>query len=162
MQRETKRIDPYDTSSGTGVLGRMADVLNENGHNVGSFSVDRFSVALVGKPGSSAVPIIVDRNGIPQVYLDDTKDIIPNLHNSSDAQSGIFADTWSSTLMSSLDTNDLLSREIDGLSTQTEFPNSYLGNSLSTVSKLMSTRDVRGVDVDTFYIEVGGKKECST
>lgn len=51
MQQETKRLDPYQTSSGTGILGRMSDVLTNEGHNVGSFSVDRFSVALVGKPG---------------------------------------------------------------------------------------------------------------
>lgn len=43
MQRETKRIDPYETASGTGILGRMADILTSEGHNVGSFSVDRFS-----------------------------------------------------------------------------------------------------------------------
>ena len=43
MQRETKRIDPYESASGTGVLGRMSDVLTGKGHNVGSFSIDRFS-----------------------------------------------------------------------------------------------------------------------
>lgn len=37
MQMEARRVDPYDISSGTGVLGRMADVLNKNDHNVGSF-----------------------------------------------------------------------------------------------------------------------------
>ena len=157
MQRETKRIDPYDISSGTGVLGRMADVLSENDHNVGSFSVDRFSVALVGKPGSSSAPMIVDRNGIPQIYLDDTKEIFPKLHNSSEPNSGIFADTWSSALMDSIGTNDLLSSELEGITTMTEFPDSYLGDTFSTISKLISTRDVRGVDVDTFYIETGGK-----
>ena len=45
MQREAKRVDPYNTVSGTGVLGRMADHLSNNGHTVGSFSVDKFSVA---------------------------------------------------------------------------------------------------------------------
>lgn len=37
MQRESKRIDPLDGNSGTGVLGRMTDVLNSLGHNVGAF-----------------------------------------------------------------------------------------------------------------------------
>ena len=157
MQRETKRIDPYEFSSGTGILGRMTDVLSREGSNTGSFSVDRFSVALVGKPGESDAPMIVNRNGVPEVYLDETKDLMKNLHNKSHVESGIFAETWSSSLMQSISTNELLSSELDGLDTQLEFPDTYLGSTLSTVSKLISTRDVRGVDVDTFYIEQGGE-----
>ena len=44
MQRESKRIDPLDVNSGTGVLGRMTDVLNSLGHNVGAFSVDKYVI----------------------------------------------------------------------------------------------------------------------
>lgn len=156
MQRETKRIDPYETTSGTGVLGRMSDVLTKQGHNVGSFSVDRFSVALVGKPGVTESPIIINNRGVTPVYIDKSKDIIPNLHNISEEDSGIFAETWSASLMKAIGTNDLLSLELASRTTNTTFPNTYLGNSLNTVARLMATRDIRGVDVDTFYIERGG------
>ncbi len=157
MQRETKRIDPYESSSGTGVLGRMTDVLKRDGHNVGSFSVDRFSVALVGKPGESGAPMIVDRHGIGQVHLDEAMDNLSKLHNKTQSDSGIFADLWSSSLMESISTNELLRNELNSLSTNNEFPDTYLGNTLETISKLIATREVRGVDVDTFYIERGGK-----
>ena len=157
MQRETKRIDPYDTSSGTGVLGRMTDVLTREGHNVGSFSVDRFSVALVGKPGVSGSPMIVNRNGVPTVYLDDTKAILPHLHNITQSDSGYFAETWSTSLIDSIGTNELLKSELEKVTTHVEFPNTYLGSAFKTISRLIATRDVRGVDVDTFYIEKGGK-----
>ena len=157
MQRETKRIDPYETRSGTGILGRMSDVLTREGHNVGSFSVDRFSIALAGKPGISDPPIIVGRNGVPTIYLDDTKANLAKLHNATHPDSGIFADTWSSSLMESIGTNDRLSAELESVTTQVDFPNSYLGQSLETVSRLIATKDVRGVDVDTFYIEAGGE-----
>lgn len=156
MQRETKRVDPYEISSGTGVLGRMTDVLSREGHNTGSFSVDRFSVALVGKPGISDAPMIVDRRGVPQVYLDDTKDALSRLHNITDTNRGVLADTWSSSLMKSIGTNELLSDELQDLTTQVTFPDTYLAQTLETVSRLIATRDVRGVDVDTFYIETGG------
>ena len=161
MQRETKRIDPYDKSSGTGVLGRMSDVLTREDHNVGSFSVDRLSVALTGKPGVSSAPIIVDRRGIGKVYLDDTKAVLPKLHNMTHSDSGMFADTWSSSLMESIGTSELLRNELEGVTTHHKFPDSYLGNTLETISRLITTREVRGVDVDTFYIDRGGKyKPC--
>ena len=157
MQRETKRIDPYETSRGTGVLGRMADVLTRDGHNVGSFSVDRFSVALVGKPGVSGSPMIVNRYGVPEVHLDDTKAILPHLHNTTQPDSGYFAEAWSASLMDSIATNELLRSELETRTTQVEFPDTYLGSTFETISKLIATRDIRGVDVDTFYIERGGK-----
>ena len=157
MQRETKRIDPYDKSSGTGVLGRMSDVLTREGHNVGSFSVDGLSVALTGKPGASNAPITVDRSGVAKVHLDDTKSVLSKLHNTTHSDSGIFAETWSSSLMESIGTSELLRNELEGLKTHYKFPESYLGNTLETISKLIATRHVRGVDVDTFYIDRNGK-----
>ena len=157
MQQEAKRIDPYDISSGTGVLGRMSDVLTREGRNVGSFSVDGLSVALTGMPGASEAPVTVDSSGVARVYLDDTKAILPKLHNTSYSDSGIFAEAWSSSLMKSLGTSELLRNELEGLTTQNIFPDSYLGNTLETISRLIATRHVRGVDVDTFYIDRNGK-----
>ena len=157
MQREAKRIDPYEVASGTGILGRMADILTRQGRNVGSFSVDRFSVALVGKPGVTKAPFIVDRNGVPQLYFDDMSEELSKLHNVSHAESGIFADTWSSSLMKSLGVNKLLSAGLSNVTINVEFPETYLGYTLETVSKLIATKDLRGADLDTFYIEMGGK-----
>ena len=157
MQRETKRIDPYGKSSGTGVLGRMSDVLTREGHNVGSFSVDGLSVALVGEPGASKAPITVDSSGVAKVYLDDAKTVLSKLHNTSRSDSGIFAETWSSSLMESIGTSELLRSELEGLTTHYDFPESYLGSTLETISRLIATRRARGVDVDTFYVDRSGK-----
>ena len=157
MQHETKRIDPYGVSDGTGVLGRMTDVLIQEGSNVGSFSVDGVSVALTGKPGISDAPVIVNRGGIGEVYLDETKDFISKLNNKTLIDSGMFAETSSLSLLKSIGTNELLNNEMKGLNTNTEFPNTHLGESLSTVSRLIATRKARGVDIDTFYIESYGK-----
>jgi hypothetical protein len=157
MQREAKRVDPYDTSSGTGVLGRMSDVLSQNGNNVGSFSVDRYSVALVGKPGISDAPMIVNRNGVPDVYLDDTIEYLSSLHTETAPDSGYFGETWSASLIESLGTNEVLSAELKNVEIGTTFPNSYLASQLQTVTRLIATREARGADTDTFYVEIGGK-----
>ena len=157
MQRESKRLDPYDTSSGTGVLGRISDILSSNGQNIGSFSVDRYSVALVGSPGMTAAPMIVNRNGVPEVYMDDTQDFMTDLHRATSHDSGIFAETWSASMMESLGINHLLSSELQDVSTHTVFPNAYFASQLQTVARLIATREARGVDTDTFYVEIGGK-----
>ena len=40
MQEETKKVDPYDTKAGTGVLGRAKDILAKNGHNVQTLGIN--------------------------------------------------------------------------------------------------------------------------
>merc|ERR1719416_145840 len=81
---------------------------------------------------------------------------LSKLHNVSHAKSGIFADTWSSSLMKSLGVNKLLSAGLSNVTINVEFPETYLGYTLETVSKLIATKDLRGADLDTFYIEMGG------
>ena len=157
MHREAMTIDPFEINIGTGVLGRMKDILSEEGHNVGSFSVNGLTVALVGKPGVSDSPVVVGREGVQEVYLDATRSELAKLHNKTRPESGVFAETWSSLLMESIGTNDLLGEQLDGLATFVEFPESNLGSSLETISKIIATRDDRGVDVDTFYISHPGK-----
>merc|ERR1719296_600071 len=81
---------------------------------------------------------------------------LSKLHNVSHAESGIFADTWSSSLMKSLGVNKLQSAGLSNVTINVEFPETYLGYTLETVSKLIATKDLRGADLDTFYIEMGG------
>ena len=68
MRYESKRMDPYDSSLGTGVIGRMADALILDGHNVGTFSVDTNSVALAGVAGLASSPTTLDIDGARSVY----------------------------------------------------------------------------------------------
>ena len=158
MQLQAQKIDPYDINGGTGILGRMSDVLTGEGHNVGSFSVDRNSIALVGKPGGSPTPMTVNSRGLSELHLDDIIDVLPNLHNTSELGSGIFAEKWSGSLLNAIETNDLLSEGLANVTTTVQFPDTYLGYTLSTVARVIATREIRGTDVDMFYIEQGGKK----
>ena len=158
MQRETKRIDPYDSFDGTGVIGRMADILGGVGHNVGSFSINGVSIALVGEPGVSETPMIVNSNGVPEVSIDDKMEkLVLSLHNSTPPESGFFGEMWSDALVKSMGTSKLLRTEIESVATNTTFPSSHLGRQFETISRLITTREARGVDTDTFYVEIGGK-----
>jgi len=158
MQLEIKRIDPSQMQSNTGVIGRMTDVLVKKGHVVGSFSLDRYSVSILGKPGVASSPMIVSSgNGVTPFYASNTlRAVLPTLHEQSQVDSGFFSEAWSSSLMQSIDVNDLLSTALLNVSTSTVFPNTYLGRQLRTVARLIATRNQRGVDTDTFYVEIGG------
>ncbi len=157
MHKEAMTIDPYENNIGTGVLGRIKDILHQKGSNVGSFSVDGLTVALVGKPGVSGSPVVIGSRGLQEVYLNEGTQELSKLHNETHPDSGYFADLWSTRLMEAIGTNDLLGRQLDGLSTFVEFPDSFLGNSFETISKVIATHEARGVDVDTFYVSKTGK-----
>jgi len=158
MQLESKRVDPVEKQSNTGVLGRMADILTNKGHKVGSFSLDRYSVSILGQPGVSSSPMIVSSgNGVTPFYASGTlRGLLPSLHEQSQVDSGFFSETWSSELMQSIDVNDLLSTALLNVSTSSVFPTTYLSRQLRTVARLIGTRNQRGVDTDTFYVEIGG------
>jgi uncharacterized protein (DUF1501 family) len=158
MQLETKRVDPLNRQANTGVLGRMTDVLVKKGHVVGSFSMDRNSVSVSGKPGVSSSPMVVSSgNGQTPFYASSTlRGLLPTLHEQSQVDSGYFSETWSNSLMQAVDGNDLISAALLNVSTSAVFPNNYLGQQLRTVARLISTRNQRGVDTDTFFVEIGG------
>ena len=162
MQQESKRVDPYDVIGGTGVVGRIADALAGKGHNSGFFSIDRFSVALVGRPGINTPPMTVRRNGLSPIYLKDkVEEPMLKLHNKTLLDSGFFAETWSNAFIQSLGINELLHSQLKDASTNTTFPTSSLSQQFEIVANLISTREARGVDTDTFYIEIGGElKQC--
>lgn len=68
-------------------------------------------------------------------------------------------DSNSKAVVMSIGVNQLLRAGLANETATEEFPRTGLGYSLETVSRLIGTRDLRGVDADTFCIEMGGK--CS-
>ena len=60
MQQAAQRIDPLKAKDGTGILGRIRDVLTiERELSVGAFSLDINSISLIGEPGVTASPMIL-------------------------------------------------------------------------------------------------------
>lgn len=160
MQREAQRVDPYDTQSGTGIIGRMSDSLTRQGYNVGSFSIERGSVSLIGKPGVSPAPSIVDRGGVSPFNenpsTDNMMDHITALNEGSTVNSGVFSETWSDHVLTALAKNDLLYQTLEGTSTNTDFPDTYFGQQVEIIAKMIQTREERGSNRDMFFVSTGG------
>ena len=154
MQEGSRRLDPYDTIIGTGVLGRMTDVLTAKyGHYTSPFSIGQFSIATAGRPNKSGAPTVVNGKGVSHFYLDnELKNSIAKLHNKTESDSGLFAESWSESLMESIGNGELLNKLLNSVKTTATFPNTGLGKDFQTISRLIATRELRGVDVDTFYV----------
>uniref|UniRef100_A0A7R9ZFB4 DUF1501 domain-containing protein n=1 Tax=Pseudictyota dubia TaxID=2749911 RepID=A0A7R9ZFB4_9STRA len=162
MQREGKRVDPYEAFPGSGVMGRVTDVLHRNNYKTSAISIDSNSIALVGKPGESPTPFIISKNGITPFNEDPTtngtfmQEQIDALNSATTADSGFMAETWSSNLFSSLKSNEALDAALASAVTNVTFPSTKLGDSLEMVARLIQTASTREVDRDFFYVQMGG------
>ncbi len=167
MQQELKRVDPFDTTAGTGVMGRIRDALTKKGINSGSLAIDGNSIALTGYPGVSTPTSIIGNGGISQfdkrqtyretsLPQDDFHAKVLGMNSATESDSGFFAETWSSVLTRSLSENSKLLTALESVTTSVEFPNSALGRKLEMVAKLMQTSETRNVNRDLFYLEIGG------
>ena len=72
-------------------------------------------------------------------------------------RSNSFAETWYDAFIQSLGINELLHWYLKDASTNTTFPASSLSQQFAIVANLISTRETRGEDTDTFYVEIGGE-----
>ena len=167
MQKELKRVDPFDTAAGTGVMGRIRDALTKKGISSGSLSIDGNSIALTGYPGISTPTSIIGNGGISQfdkrqayketsLPPDDFNAKVLEMNSATEPDSGFFAETWSSVLTRSLSENQKLLTALENVSTSVVFPRSALGRKLEMVAKLMQTSEARNVNRDLFYLDILG------
>lgn len=77
-------------------------------------------------------------------------------NNAANVGSSMYADFWSDLIYQSVAENDLLSTKYTQTPLSRPFPSTKLGVQFASVSKLMKTKDVRGVDRDVFFIERPG------
>jgi len=181
MQEETKKVDPYDTEDGTGVLGRARDVLEANGHVVDAINIDQSSIALEGVPGAASFPFVVPRNGVNTFAERPTEDLrswvnrrgeeyfpmedyTALLNGKVDGFSGMFAEHWSDTIIKGISDGAALKNDLEVLANSSAaiwesagpYQGSNLGQRLKVVSELMQTHDSRKTDRDMFYVEFDG------
>jgi len=173
IQRErVQRVDPYESIIGTGVLGRMVDVLSsEYSYTTASFSVDSRSTALENTLGMSSKQTIVSSSGKVDIFnpypsVTDMNDYIIDLNNDTIdiSRSGLFGAEWSSMLRESIEENAELYDIINNAQVTTEFPQTTLGTEWETLSKLIQSRHDRKdtspnpsqPQRDVFYMAQGG------
>lgn len=163
-------MDPFAEMPGTGVLGRLAEVLTDKGFNTNSISIDGPSDALTpDREGDSPTPLIVSRMGASEFYersdndgarVQETRDYVYKLNNRTDVYSNFFGEAWSAQLMTGIPQASQLKTALDGTSLGNWWPDdddySDPGQKLAMVARLLQTRVDRGVDRDFFYTQFGG------
>jgi hypothetical protein len=143
----------------------MLDVLKNNGFKVNALSTRAATPALT----SNFTPLIVvpsvnsyekfdpmsaeDSSSDPDILINKIKE----LNKATNLGSSLFAETFSSALHQSLSENQLLYDTLQTVTVDTLFPSSSssssIGSQFETVSKMIKTKDIRGVDRDIFYVE---------
>lgn len=176
MQREIAKVDPYDLIAGTGIMGRAKDILSKNGHVVGTISIDNPSISVDGMQDESQPASIVGRGGSkkfairPETEFDfDIEEYTRALNGKADKFSGIFGETWSEQFMTGINEAEEYQSIFDRVSldesiwTDSGIPN-YTGDDKlekehwekwSSLLKLIQSRDIRNVDRDFFFTELG-------
>lgn len=123
-----------------------------------SFSVDGQSITVAGR---GPTQYILGSDGLPNFNEDESivnmEDTMRSLNKGTLAESGFFAETWSSKLTEVFDKYAILKEEMDKATTTTTFPDSSTGDEFKTITRVMQTAGVRNAKRDIFYVSTGGE-----
>ena len=163
MQQVSQSIDPWDSAAGTGILGRIGDVLSARGFSAQPITIAEATVATVGVPGKAEPPLIVSARGLnqfarqPRRETFDIKDFVPLLNNATSIQGSVYGETWSDRFQQAVIASDELSEAIS----RVELTQSYPANGgqyvrqIETLAQLILTHETRGTDRDLFWMSLG-------
>jgi uncharacterized protein (DUF1501 family) len=156
MQDEVAKLDPWKAYTGTGALGRMADVLQEKGYKTARTTIDAPSSNLASRSGATPPIFSMSARGVSLFNVAPSsstmKSVVQQLNNGI---SGIYGDVWSTIMKRSINQTDELFAILKN-QTKTVFPSTALGGRLKVASQLIASRVGRGVDRDIFFIPFDG------
>jgi uncharacterized protein (DUF1501 family) len=159
MQQEARKVDPLNGMPGTGVLGRMCDVLTDKGFNAKPITIDSASIATVGVPGAAVDPLFVSSGGTstfnpkPLRELFDPRPFIDQLNDATELQSSVFGETWSQQLNQALFDNQVIAEALSSVDLVEEWIGNGYTDRMRTVSSLILSHTQRGTDRDVVYVE---------
>eukprot|EP00581_Thalassiosira_minuscula_P029694 CAMPEP_0183762116 /NCGR_PEP_ID=MMETSP0739-20130205/8867_1 /TAXON_ID=385413 /ORGANISM="Thalassiosira miniscula, Strain CCMP1093" /LENGTH=334 /DNA_ID=CAMNT_0026000357 /DNA_START=17 /DNA_END=1018 /DNA_ORIENTATION=+ len=153
--------DIFDKFSGTGVGGRLADVLTQAGIPTSTFSVYEQQVVLTGEAGKGQSQFVLSSSGLPEFNpnpsINNMDDIIKFLNNDTAPDSGFHAATWSQKLSESLIKQEFLRQYLDATVVNTSFPEgNAVADQFKMVTRIMQTYQARGSLRDVFYVQDWG------
>jgi len=153
---ETYRLDIKKDAGDTGVLGRMAGVLKQNGHAVSSISIDTAAKALSGHPDKAPPVAVLRGSGFGTIEpFEGSKPVAEILNGATTQSSGFFGDTFSDAVYQALKDNELFQSVLSQhqVDPSSGFGNTILDQKLSLLSRLIKGRAERGVTRDFFFAE---------
>ena len=156
MNEQVEKMDINKERPGSGIGGRMVDILINKGYRAGTVSVYGIAEALVADLTSLFVADPFDYQLFnPMTWAQPLWNTIKHLNKFSNLGSGLFSETWSNTLLQSIGENDLLFNMLSLTQLDTQFPETKLGKQLETIAKLIKSKDDRGTNRDVFYAKHG-------
>jgi hypothetical protein len=169
MQREAKILDVFSEAAGTGVLGRLSEVLTDKGYKTNSITIDDPSEAVVSVAGEAPEPLVVSRFGAqefsprPESESFNIHAYVSQLNAKTANFSSFFGETWSETLVAGMYQAERVTEQLDAATLGGHWPGGTedeavpeLVQKLSLISKLIQTHELRGTDRDLFYTSLGG------
>ena len=168
MQEEAAFVDAFRDNVGTGVLGRMQDILQQQGHAVSAISIDELGGILNGNANFGRPVDVIPRWGVTEFYnrvgspsdsLSDStlmNDFI-QLNSAVETNSGKYADLWSQAFVDAVDKATALQASIESITLDNEsLFTGGLGQRFEMVARLIKARDTRAVAKDAFFVSLGG------
>ena len=168
MKEEAAFVDAFRDNVGTGVLGRMQDILQQQGHAVSAISIDELGVILNGNANFGRPVDVIPRWGVTEFYnrIGSPSDSLPDstlmndfiqLNSAVEPNSGKYADLWSQAFVDAVDKSTSLRASIESITLDHEsLFTGYLGERFEMVARLIKARDQRVVARDAFYVSYGG------
>jgi len=161
QQADVQLVNPDGDLFQTGVLGRLTDVLTDNGFLTARTSAGNGGAAgavVINSDPKKSPPASYLKGGYapdpfdPNPSIADMRTVINSLNNATTLSSGMFSETWSAALLNSLDNNDWVHDLLNTVELQTAFPANDPGNGLKLVARLMKVRRQRNIERDVFAV----------
>jgi len=170
MMFEAAWVDAFKEKQGTGILGRMLDILQDKNYSTSSYGIDVGSLILNGDLELSRPVQVVPNTGLLPFYPKSPSSSLGtaamrshfrSLNGGTDPNSGLFGDIWSQELIDTMSESLALKAAIDNEATYNKaiddnFDQSSLGRQLAMVLKLIKTRSTRQVNRDAFFVRING------
>jgi uncharacterized protein (DUF1501 family) len=156
MQDEVAWLDPFRLFSGTGSLGRMADLLESKGYSTRRTSIESPTSNLASRSFFTPPIVTLGRGGVSQFNVAPSS---PTMNNTvqllNNGTSGIYGDVWSTlmkrSITQSVDVVSILTKQ-----PSTVFPSTPLGGRFKLAAQMIASRVNSGVDRDIFFIPFPG------
>ncbi len=154
-----------DSRSASGWGGRVADILN----SVNSNSNISMNISVAGtntfQTGANAISYEIESGGNGSILLgefDEDNETLNSIANSTvrslmDAQyQNVFQQTFATSTKNAMDASVEFSNALSGITLQTAFTKSELGDQLQMVARTIAARNTLGMRRQTFFVVMGG------
>ena len=172
MKRESHRVDAFLEANGPGVLGRMLDILQDNGNVVAATSMDRKTQMIDGDPRTGRLADVVASSGPRTLYerefmnwregTDLLRPYLEQVHSETVENAGVFGNMWSQTFLDVWSKAETLTVSLKKTHLMTDFESPTdvgdINKSLRIIAEMIAGRNRRvdGLNRDVFYIQLRG------